>query len=387
MYHNIADDANDKNKWLEHIKGEITKNKNTLETIKKSLLEICNNPEIESINIFPKFKNKVKNVFDGNFSNTATEEEKTGIISRLDNISKYIQATFDEALKIIKPIAKAYEAGIASYEKLNVPVPGSFGLLTQQRQPSEPSGKVGGEYNQKGGKSENLSKANEEIDAFDGNYKKVINVVDQIDQVFRKAANPLLAASMSSSPGMFGNILSKYRQDAFIQGSIIAAEKMEESLKANNLLPGDVLKITTFDRGLFALVSLFLRSISLYIVESLIQNNKITNIQYSLFAFIIIYSGLFVLSVLYVNLDTYKLRILLNYMNLNINSSQICMHLILLYIITYGIYLVITNLKFPIKGITATSGMSEEDKAYLKYQLEIITVIVWIFVLSLVACL
>jgi hypothetical protein len=82
-------------------------------------------------------------------------------------------------------------------------------------------------------------------------------------------------------------------------------------------------------------------------------------------------------------MDAYQLRIIFNYINLNVNMSVIGTHLCILFILTYGIYAIINYLHFPIQAVQ-TKATTDEDKAYLMYQLEIMTMIIWIFLLILV---
>ena len=129
---------------------------------------------------------------------------------------------------------------------------------------------------------------------------------------------------------------------------------------------------------------LFLRALTIQITEYYIAKGTINTIYMALIVFNVVYSALFIILVIYVNLDAYRLRILFNYINLNGNSSVIMIHLGLLYLLTYGIFMIIQNLNFPVKNMKNTA-VSDEDLAYLMYQLEIISMIVWIFLLMLVA--
>jgi hypothetical protein len=200
--------------------------------------------------------------------------------------------------------------------------------------------------------------------------------------VYKKQASPGLGVAIGT-PGMYTNILNNYRADKFTEGPIVAAQKMSESLKANNLIPENVLEIKTYDRFIFVCIILFLRSLTIQFTEYFISNGSINTLPKALLTFCIIYSAIFLILVIYINLDTYRLRIIFNYMNLNINSSVIMIHLGLLYMICYGIYTLIGYLNFPIKNIK-TVALTDENKAYLMYQLEIITAIVWLLLLMLV---
>ena len=390
LFKTIADDDNDKNKWLEEIKKKITENKNELIKIRDEFIKICDEPDVKNLNIFPSYKTLLKNTFDGDFSGSAksTKDVKvtttsnpavqygtqTGIIQRLDNISKALQARFDEARSALKPVASNFEKATKEF----VEVHKRQGYFPGQPVPTQQGKGQGG-----GGDPVYTNDDVEwEINGFTtDNFNRANNEISKIEDVYRKRTNPAFAASIGP-PGMFTNILNKFRLDNFDQGPIVAAQKMEESLKANKLLPSDVLKVSGNDRLIFAFVILFLRSITIQITEYFIGNGKIDSISSALIVFNVIYSAVFLLLIGYVNLDAYRLRIIFNYINLNGNSGVIMMHLGLLYLLTYGIFMIIWNLNFPVKKMKDVA-VTDEDRAYLMYQLEIITMIVWVFLLIL----
>ena len=400
LYETIVDDENGKNRWLEEIKKKFTQNRNELQKLKEALLEICDLPAIKSLTVPPPgYKAAVKIAFDGNFSEP--NKQRAGVITIFDNILKGIQTCFDEARSILKPLAKSFTNAKDSYDN-------AHGLKTSSLRNRNNFPHIfgfdggGGDTDNINGKVEDAKNKAEEAEAeakekiknvtqtqnyvteFASNIINVDSAIQQIEQVFKKNSSPIMSAAATDPPGMFTNILNKYRNDAFTDGSILAAQKMEQSLKANNLLPRDVLKISSTDKAIFAFVTLFLRSLTLYITEYLIQNNQINTLNRSLVVFNIVYSALYVLLVFYVNIDIYKLRVIFNYINMNVNSSYIGMHLLIVYLISYGVYLIISYLNFPIRGLTNTA-ISDEDKAYLKYQLEIITMIIWLFILMMIA--
>jgi len=385
LYNTIADGDNGKNRWLEDIKKKITENRTILESIKKDYLEICDLPEIKSLNIFPTYKTKVKNAFDGDFSDskTGTDDEKKnktiGIITRLDNISKTLQARFDAARSALKPVAEGFNSALASYEKLHQKIYSATGQLLGSKGGGEEE--VGLLWT--GGAGDKVAN---EIETFlKDNVDRVKDVTDgEIEQVYKRLTNPAFAASATSTPGIWGNLLFKYKTDNFNNGGLIAGERLAEGLKANRLIPSEVLKISSTDRLIFAAVMLFLRALTIQITEYYIAKGTINTIYMALIVFNVVYSALFIILVIYVNLDAYRLRILFNYINLNGNSSVIMIHLGLLYLLTYGIFMIIQNLNFPVKNMKNTA-VSDEDLAYLMYQLEIISMIVWIFLLMLVA--
>ena len=299
----------------------------------------------------------------------------------MDNIGKTIQARFESARAALKPVAQDFEKAFNAYQETHKPIVSPYGVI-----PGRPP--AGGGYNNEdenidkyiygGAESDDVEK---DINAFITKVGYATDALQKLEDVYKRRTNPSYAASVSQ-PGMFTNILNKFRKDSFDQGTIVAAQKMEESLKAQKLLPTDVLKVSNTDRYIFIFIILFLRSISIQIAEYFISSGKISTLTNSLLVFNVIYSAIFLLLVGYVNLDTYRLRIIFNYINLNGNSGVIMMHLGLLYIISYGIYMVIKYINFPIKQVQQTA-VTDEDKAYLMYQLEIITMIVWVFLILL----
>ena len=147
----------------------------------------------------------------------------------------------------------------------------------------------------------------------------------------------------------------------------------------NNIDPKEVLSLNLQDRGIFVILIFFVRLISLNIVEYFIDDGKIKDIIYALVFYVIIYTTIIIILVLFVNLDTYKMRILFNYLNFHNNSQGIYLHIISLIIFTYLIYTLIVNINFPISNINQ-NYISESDKIKLSYRLEILTMVIFIFV-------
>ena len=338
-------------------------NRNNLEKLRDELIAISEYPEVKQVNPIT-FKAQIKNAFDGDFSDNATDEQKLGLVAAMDNIGKSIQARFESARAALKPVAQAFEKALQTYQETHKPIVTPYGTV-------RPPG-------QGGGGEDNVEK---DFNAFKASFQRTIDAIKKLEDVYTRRTNSAYAASVSQ-PGMFTNILNKFRKDSFDQGTIVAAQKMEESLKAQKLIPSEVLKISNTDRYIFVFIMLFLRSITIQITEYFISSGKIKTLINSLLVFSIIYSAVFLLLVGYVNLDTYRLRIIFNYINLNVNSGVILMHLGLLYLITYGIYMIISYINFPIQQVHI-NAVTDEDKAYLMYQLEIVTMIVWVFLILL----
>ena len=375
-----------KETWDKSLIRNIGKKTKELNDIKEHLLKICELPSIK--NLPPKngktYSKRIINAFNGDPTATS-DNDQNGLIDRLNAMSKLIQSRFQESLTIIEPYASKYKNESEKYERaqkniVEAKARGSY------RFPG--TGGDGGEGEIIGGDSASKPESDPvklQIQGFTDAYNIVNSIIKEITTEFTKSNSPLLQAA-TSKPGLYSDILNRYTSDNYAQGSIIAAQKMEESLRANNLIPKDVLKITPTDRCVFGILTLILRGIAIQITEYLIQKGNLTNIQYSLFAFVAFYAVIFLFMVFCVNIDAYQLRIIFNYINLNINTGVIATHLCILLILTYGIYIIIHYLNFPIQAMK-TIAVTDEDKAYLMYQLEVITMIIWVFLLIMIGVL
>jgi hypothetical protein len=168
----------------------------------------------------------------------------------------------------------------------------------------------------------------------------------------------------------------------------------------NDLDPTEVLKITFQDKVIFISIILIIRTISMVLIEFLIEYNIIGSLSRGIIVYSILYILLIILSILVVNYDSYKLRIIANYLNLHINSSNIYFH-ILLFLLFNGLVLIIVNNDNGLNNIdnmfnftyiykyiyeiaeksktVSELRLSQKDKIILQYRLDIITMIVFIF--------
>ena len=117
--------------------------------------------------------------------------------------------------------------------------------------------------------------------------------------------------------------------------------------------------------------------------EYLIEKSWISNLSTALTGFGVIYSVIFIVFVLFINFDLYRFRIMFNYVNMHVNTSVILIHLLQLWLLIIVVIIVVTNINVTLPGVNS-SIMSEETKAYLKYRLELSTMIIWIFILIFV---
>jgi len=221
----------------------------------------------------------------------------------------------------------------------------------------------------------------------DENLMRKIVVV--LDETYRRKLDPTLnvssAASPAGEPGILGRIYNQYLDDkqTYNQNPIVAAMKLTESLRSNNMLPREVLKVSAMDKTVFVFVTLFIRLIALSLVGYMVDRGTISRMQWALATFLMIYIFFFVAFVLLVNLDTYRLRIVFNYINFQANAGNVYAHLTSLVIFSLLIFIIMWNVNFPTPGMKLLA-ISDEEKAQLVYRLEVLTMIVWMFLTLIV---
>ena len=154
-----------------------------------------------------------------------------------------------------------------------------------------------------------------------------------------------------------------------------------DKVKNHNLDPEEELEITLNDKLIFIVLVYCIRVGSLLFCYYLINNNLITDINKSLFYYLIFYYAIFVLILLLINIDTFKMRILVNYMNLHVSTTNIWMHLILMGSFIYLIYLLIVNILGEEKPPTE---LGDHEKIKLKYKLDLLTIIIYTFIIILI---
>jgi len=177
--------------------------------------------------------------------------------------------------------------------------------------------------------------------------------------------------------------------------------RLYDRFKMNGLDPQDVLKINFQDKVIFICIILIIRTFAMVLIEFLIEYNIVSTMRRGLIIYSFIYLLLIIFSILLINYDSYKLRIIVNYLNLHINSSNIFFH-VLLFILFIGLILIIINdndngLKsidnmfnytYIYKYIYEAAEKSKEtsdllltqkEKLKLQYRMDIITMIIFIF--------
>ena len=184
-------------------------------------------------------------------------------------------------------------------------------------------------------------------------------------------------------------------------------EKLKNKIILNDLDPEIVLKVNFQDKVVFVALMFAIRTIVMVIFEFLIEYNIIKSLRYA----ILIYAGLYVLLLLlftaFVNLDSYKLRIVFNYLNMHINTSNIILHIMLFTIFSFLVIVIIQTdnfinnvgdvldftyiynyiYTFNIDNLLSgefENNLSKDEKIKLQYRLDIISMLIFIFTATLI---
>jgi hypothetical protein len=184
-------------------------------------------------------------------------------------------------------------------------------------------------------------------------------------------------------------------------------EKLKNKIILNDLDPEIVLKVNFQDKVVFVTLMFAIRTIVMVIFEFLIEYNVIKSLRYS----ILIYAGLYILLLLlftaFVNLDSYKLRIVFNYLNMHINTSNIILHIMLFTIFSFLVIVIIQTdnfinnvgdildftyiynyiYTFNIDNLLSgefENNLSNDEKIKLQYRLDIISMLIFIFTATLI---
>jgi len=205
--------------------------------------------------------------------------------------------------------------------------------------------------------------------------------------------------------GVKSKINANDRSDYFIY--IDEGEKLKNSLILNDLDPELVLKINLQDKAVFLLLIFIIRTISVVIIELLIEYNIVKTLQIAISVYIFLYLSILAIFVAFINLDAYKLRIIFNYLNMHINTANLSIHIILFIIFSVLVIIIIQtdnfinnvgdildytyiyeylfNLKVDkMLDTEFENNISPDEKTKLLYRLDIVTMIIFIFTGALV---
>ena len=217
---------------------------------------------------------------------------------------------------------------------------------------------------------------NDEDDIRKKALKFINNSINSIKDVYTEnVGNKFIPKKPNSSSNtVINRIVEKYDNSEF--PNELKKYEFYNSVKNNNLDPSVELELTSVDKYIFVVVMYVIRLITLYVCYYYIDRDIITDIKFSIYYYLLVYIFIFIIAIIIINFDTFKLRILINYMNLHINTSGIFTHIILISLFIYLIFLLINN----IIGIEQPpTQLTESQKIKLKYKLDILTLIIYIF--------
>jgi hypothetical protein len=248
---------------------------------------------------------------------------------------------------------------------------------------------------------------NNKIANFIKKIKEVEGIEDSSDP-FEKKNTTMFGDASEGVTSIYKNIWNDYVKDTKktkSKGTTVENLKIDnrlyERFKENDLDPNDVLKVSFQDKVIFICIILIIRTFAIVFIEFLIEYNIVSTLYRGIVVYLVIYIFLIICCVLLINYDSYKLRILVNYLNLHINSSNIFFH-ILLFILFIGLILIIINnndlnnmdidnvlnytyiYKYIYEIAEKSKPMSDlilsqKEKVKLQYRLDIITMIIFIF--------
>lgn len=192
---------------------------------------------------------------------------------------------------------------------------------------------------------------------------------------------------------------NKYLNDLLF---LTEGEKLHERVIQNDLDPDIVLKINFRDKAIFIFLMFLIRTINIIILEFLIEYNLIQSLQYAIIFYGFMYLVIIIFLIAIVNYDSYKLRIIFNYLNLHINSPNLLVQNVLFIIFIILVYILVksddflkyfgnifdyTNIYNNIYNYTENinividsfTNLTQNEKLKLLYRIDIISMIIFIF--------
>lgn len=201
----------------------------------------------------------------------------------------------------------------------------------------------------------------------------------EVEGIVQRTGSVSYVSSMAGEPSLFLRLFNNYNEiKAKEKTSFIATETLVNQMRANDLIPREVLKLSTSDRVIFFFTILFLRLFVLSLCSFMIERGWIKQLSWALLIFLVLYTIFYIGLVYFINRDAYRLRIIFNYVNLHANSRYVYGHAAYLWMFSLLIFFIMWNINFPIQGVK-TVAISDEEKVELIYRLEVITMIIWIF--------
>jgi len=212
-------------------------------------------------------------------------------------------------------------------------------------------------------------------------FEKILN--NRYINKIADSSNPAYASIISGDKSTFNQLYEKYLKNKEPpEGSEEnATYNMIQGLEMNNLIPREVLKVTLQDKVVFVFASLFIRLITLSVIEYLIEKSVVKTLVVAVLGYLGLFSIIFIAFVMLVNLDMYRLRIVFNYVNFHANSGNVYGYLILLW--SFG--LIIYYIMRSINTDSRVKSTNEESRVRLMYRIQIVSLIIWLFLVLMIA--
>lgn len=313
---------------------------------------------------------------------------QTGIVASMQGLYALVKGDFDQGRRKVQTLAEAAKhAQDVEKRKANVTYAQPFGMYGALNNSNGRIGEHRGGAFEKGSVDNNLAAIKSNAAGIKAMLEsEVLKDIMYIDRQFRLSNNPAAVVATGSTPNLFSDLQTQFNMtSANPKSSPLKANlELHAALKSNNLIPREVLKVTAFDKVIFIFVMLFLRVFALAVARYSIERGWISRIPTALGVFVGAYLAILAVFVLVVNLDTYRMRILFNYVNFHANSSYLFAHAFALVAFAFLVYLVMWNLNITVPGAIAPT-LNMEERTRLVYRMEILTMIIILFLGVMVA--
>jgi len=237
-----------------------------------------------------------------------------------------------------------------------------------------------------GANSESRKTINKSFEDINNKIGKVVEEVTKVEKKITNISDPATSLALSGDRSIFNALYNKYlesKQRGDVGGDMRATEELMESLEANQLVPRTVLAINMRDKIIFIFATLFIRLFSLSVIEFMIEKGAIKNSNFAILGYLGLFTLVFIAFTLLVNLDMYRLRIVFNYINFHANAANVYTYLALLWVFGGVIYYVTYYLNKDAPLLNTT----DETKVRLIYRIQVISLIIWLFLVLMVSIL
>ena len=240
--------------------------------------------------------------------------------------------------------------------------------------------KIGGVDTVSPSKSENPRIVVEDIFAkkIFQNIQLLKKIAEDLYKGLNRFSNPEMGDTSKGEDSIFNKLFEKYmktKDDTEKGGPFVASTELINDLKSNDLYPEEVLKIDMRDKFVFIATTLFMRIITLMIIDTIIDRKMITRMDTAIFWYGIITTIFLTVFVLLVNFDSYKLRIVFNYVNFHIGYSTTFSYIFQLWLFGGMVYYIMLKINDDV----ISSATNDEDRARLKHKVQVISMITWFF--------